>query len=384
MIVCVAMDSFKGSLSQKEAGEAVRDGVLRAFPDAEVRLCPMADGGEGTAEVLMDAFGGEKVFCTVPGPIGEPVEAWYTVVPKDGEKLCIIEMAAACGLYLVPQDRRDVFSASTCGLGELILHAAEHSGCRRFLIGIGGSATNDCGAGMLRALGYSFPDADGNETLPGCRGLADVCGIWTDGVSPSLCGCSFTVICDVDNPLIGDRGCSAVYAPQKGAKPQDVPVLDGAVRHFASVVKQTFPNADPDLPGSGAAGGLGFAFRTFLSAALCPGAIAVATETGLAEKIRGADLVICGEGKIDAQTAMGKAPAGVAKFAAAQGVPAVAIGGCVTDGARDVLDAGIAAYFPCVRKPCSLREAMEKENAYASLRDTAEQVMRVYGCGNRG
>ena len=378
MIVCVAMDSFKGSLSQKQAGDAVRRGILRAVPDAEVRVCAMADGGEGTAEVLAAEAGAETVAVTVHGPLGDPTTAHYAIVPQDRERLCVMEMAEAAGLTLVAPERRDIRSASTFGVGEMILDAVRR-GCRRFLIGIGGSATNDCGAGMLRALGFSLLDDEGNACDGTCLSLPRIRQIVENHVDPVLRSCTFSVACDVDNPLYGPRGCSAVYGPQKGAKAEEIASLDDAVRAFADIAKRTYPDADPHLPGSGAAGGIGFAFRTFLGASLLPGAAAVARETRLSEKVRGADLLICGEGRIDGQTAMGKAPVGAAAVAKEAGVPVVALCGSVGPDAHRVLDCGIDAYFPIIKEAMPLAEAMRYEAADAALADTAEQVIRLFG-----
>ena len=281
MKVLIAMDSFKGSLSSLAAGEAVRAGLLRAMPKADAVVCPLADGGEGTAEALTAGLHGEMVSVEVTGPLGAPVVCRYGVAGS----LAIVEMAGAAGLPQVPAEKRDPMATTTFGVGEVIRDAIAR-GCRRFVIGLGGSATNDGGAGMLQALGFDLLDEDGAPIPRGAAGLARLRTIAAGRVLPELRGCTFRAACDVENPLCGPLGCSAVFGPQKGARAADIPKMDAWLRGFAALARTVFPESDADFPGSGAAGGMGFALRTFLGASLEPGVSIVLEETGLAEKIR--------------------------------------------------------------------------------------------------
>ena len=373
MKVVVAIDSFKGSLSSLEAGNAVKDAVLKLDRDAEVVVRPLADGGEGTVDAMAAGLGGEMIEARVTGPLGDAVCAKYCIV---NGSTAIIEMAQAAGLPLVPAELRDPMNTTTYGVGELILDAIRR-GCRSFVIGIGGSATNDGGAGMLSALGFDFLDKNGQNIARGARGLELLASISAERVISELKECSFRVACDVDNPLCGARGCSAVYGPQKGATPESVRVMDGWLAKYAKIAKIAFPNADPDHPGAGAAGGLGFAFKTFLGASLESGIGIILEETRLESHIADADIVVTGEGRIDFQTAMGKAPIGVAKLAKKHGKRVIAFAGCVTDDAEECNDHGIDAFFPIIRGITTLDEALECENAYNNLKATAYQVFRL-------
>ncbi|MGN0478009.1 MAG: glycerate kinase [Hominenteromicrobium sp.] len=372
MRVVIAMDSFKGSLSSLEAGQAVKTGVLRAFPQAETEICPLADGGEGTAAALTAGLCGETVRVTVTGPLGAPISCAYGIVGD----LAVIEMAVAAGLTLVPPEKRDPMHTTTYGVGEVIRDAVSR-GCRRFILGIGGSATNDGGAGMLQALGFDLLDADGRPVPYGAAGLAKLRHISAENALPALEACTFRVACDVENPLCGENGCSAVYGPQKGADAESICVMDGWLREYASLAKTVFPESDAACPGSGAAGGMGFALRTFLGASLESGVRIVMEETGLAEKIRAADVVVTGEGRMDAQTAMGKAPVGVAQLAARCKKPVLAFAGGIGEGARACNAAGILAFFPAVRGVTTLEEAMQPDTAARNLADSAEQAFRL-------
>ena len=285
-------------------------------------------------------------------------------------------MAGAAGLPQVPAEKRDPLATTTFGVGEVIRDAIAR-GCRRFVIGLGGSATNDGGAGMLQALGFDLLDEDGAPIPRGASGLARLRTIAAGRVLPVLRGCTFRAACDVENPLCGPLGCSAVFGPQKGAKAADILKMDGWLRGFAALAKTVFPESDADFPGSGAAGGMGFALRTFLGASLEPGVSIVLEETGLAEKIRTADMVVTGEGRLDAQTAMGKAPAGVARLAKRYGKPVVAFAGGIADGAQACHAAGIDAFFPAVRGVTTLETAMDPHNAFENLAASAEQVFRL-------
>lgn len=373
MKVVIAIDSFKGSMTSLEAGGAVKDALLRVDPNAEAKVLPLADGGEGTVAAMCAGLGGEMVEAEVTGPLGERVTAKYCIV---NGSTAVIEMAEAAGLTLVPPEMRDPMFTTTYGVGELILNAIAR-GCRSFIVGIGGSATNDGGVGMLSALGFEFFDKDGQNIARGAYGLDALASISAANACPELKNCTFRVACDVDNPLCGARGCSAVYGPQKGATPESVVIMDGWLGRYAEMAKGVFPNADPEYPGSGAAGGLGFAFMTFLAASLESGIKIILSETGIEEHIKNADVVVTGEGRIDFQTAMGKAPIGVAKLAKKHGKKVIAFAGCVTEDAEECNNHGIDAFFPIIRGVTTLDEALNKENAIKNLKATAYQVFRL-------
>ncbi len=374
MKVIIAMDSFKGSLTSIEAGEAVAIGIRRVYKDAETRIFPMADGGEGSTEAILYACGGQKRKARVKNPLGIRIEAEYGMIPDS--QTAVIEMAAAAGLTLISEARRDPMVTTTYGVGELIKDAISH-GSRKFIIGIGGSATNDGGIGMLSALGFQFSDADGNTVPYGAEGLGMIQEIKTDRVLPELSECSFSVICDVQNPLCGDMGCSAVYGPQKGADTKTVRTMDEAMKHFEAITRTVYPHADGTVPGSGAAGGLGFAFMTYLGGKLCSGIDFIIEQTALADKLPWADVVVTGEGRLDGQSQMGKTPVGVAKAAKRHGKPVLAFSGCVTADANGCNRHGIDAFFPIVKAPCSLAEAMDTDHAKINLSDTVEQAFRI-------
>lgn len=382
MNIVVAMDSFKGSLSSLEAGQAVRAGIAQADPRAQVAVRPLADGGEGTVEALIAGMEGVLEQVTVTGPVGDPVVCTYGILPATAT--AVLEMSGAAGLTLVPEGRRNPLYTTTYGVGEVIRDAIE-KGCRRFLVGIGGSATNDGGVGMLQALGYGFWDDQGRPIQRGAQGLAHLSRITCDQVLPQLAECEFRVACDVTNVLCGPQGCSAVYGPQKGATPEMVADMDRWLSHYAQLAKAVRPDtAHPDAPGTGAAGGLGFAFQTFTHGVLEPGVSIVLEETHLEDFIRDADLVITGEGRLDGQTAMGKAPVGVARLAKRYRKPVVALAGSVTKDASSCNAQGIDAFFPILPAPCSLAQAMEPETARANLSATAQQMYRLWQLGSRG
>lgn len=374
MKVTIAIDSFKGSITTYEAGEAAALGIKRVFPDAVTEICPLADGGEGTSEAIISATHGKFVNVTVTGPLGEPVEAKYGITP-DG--YAVIEMALAAGLTLVPEGKRDPLFTTTFGVGELIRHAIKVSGCRKFIVGIGGSSTNDGGAGMLSALGFKFLDKSGEPVQNGAIGLSALERIDASESLPELAECEFSIACDVKNPLCGPLGCSAVYGPQKGASPKTVRDMDSWLSHYASLTRETLCRGDADYPGAGAAGGLGFAFLAYLDAKLLPGIDLVIERTRLEEKIEDADLVVTGEGRLDGQSCMGKAPVGVAMLSKKYGKPVIAFSGCVTDDAKEINSHGIDAFFPILKAPCALETAMDPENAKRNLSDTAEQAFRL-------
>lgn len=374
MKAVIAIDSFKGSLTSLEAGKSAADGILRVFPDAECVIRPLADGGEGTVDALITACGGKAIGISVTGPLGSPVICRYGLITQT--QTAIIEMSGAAGITLVPSSERNPLFTTTFGVGEVILDAVKR-GCRRFIIGIGGSATNDGGAGMLQALGFSFSDRNGSPIRPGAIGLKDLVSISDDHVPVELKDCTFLIACDVTNPLCGQKGCSAVFGPQKGANETMIHEMDQWLLRYAALAGQKYPEADPAFPGSGAAGGLGFAFRTFLHGSLESGIQIVLRETGLADHIKDADLVITGEGRLDGQTVFGKAPIGVARMAKQYGKPVLAFSGCVTSDASACNEAGIDAFFPILRTVTSLEDAMDPRQAGQNMTDTVEQVFRV-------
>lgn len=374
MKVVVAIDSLKGSLSSLEAGAAIREGIHRAMPDTEVVIRPLADGGEGTVEALALGMGGRLERITVTGPLGNPVEAVYGVL--DSRRTAIVEMSAAAGITLVGDTERNPLNTTTYGVGEIIKDAIQ-KGCRHFIVGIGGSATNDGGIGMLQALGYGILDKEGKPVLFGAKGLKEIAAITEDMVIPELKDCTFRIACDVTNPLCGELGCSAVYGPQKGATPEMIIEMDGWLAHFASLSEDKYPKADKNKAGTGAAGGLGFAFHTFTDAVLESGIKIVLEETRIEEDIRDADVVITGEGRLDAQTVMGKAPIGVARIAKKYGKKVFAFSGSVTKAAVACNEHGIDAFFPILRSVVTLAEAMDSENARENMIAAVEQVFRV-------
>jgi len=355
MRIIVAPDAFKGSLSAPEAARAMARGIRAVFPEAEVLQVPMADGGEGTVEALVTATGGRWMETEVRGPLGDPVSAPWGI-SGDGAT-AFIEMAAASGLTLLPPERRDPRLASSHGTGEL-LKAALDAGLRKVVLGIGGSATNDGGAGMARALGARFLDAEGRDLPEGGAALIHLAHLDLSGLDPRLTGLSLLVACDVDNPLCGPRGASAVFGPQKGASPAVVAELDRALEHFAGVAQAATGRDVASVPGAGAAGGLGAGFLFFTPAQLRPGVSIVLEATGFEGQLQGADLVLTGEGRTDAQTAMGKAPLGVAAMARRQGVPVVCLSGGLGAGAEALLAHGIDALASLVPGPMELEACM--------------------------
>ena len=372
MKIVIATDSFKGSLSTIQAGSAISEGIKRAFPEAETSVHPIADGGEGTVEAMATIKGSQQQKLTVSGPLDKKVEAEYVTVGNTA----IIEMSAAAGITLLKKEELNPLYTNTYGVGEIIKDAI-NKGCRKFIIGIGGSATNDGGTGMLKALGFEFLDAKGKTIDNGARGLEKLRKISADKVLPLLKDCTFQIACDVKNPLCGETGCSAVYGPQKGATPQMIELMDKWLLNYASIAKAINPASDSNTPGAGAAGGMGFAFSAFLNGELKPGIDLIIKETGLEEVIKTADVVITGEGRLDGQSAMGKVPTGVAKLAKKYNKPVIALAGCVTDDAKKLNQHGIDAFFPIIKGICSLEEAMNPDNAYKNLSDTAEQIFRV-------
>lgn len=373
MKIVVAIDSLKGSMTSMEAGRAIREGIRNVLPDAEVIVKPLADGGEGTTEALVEGLGGEMAEVRVHGPLETPVDACYGIIRKTGT--AIMEMAAAAGIILVGKDRRPL-DATTYGVGEMIRDAVE-KGCRNFIIGIGGSATNDGGIGMLTALGYEFLDAQGKAVGIGAGALKDVASIRTDHVLPELKECSFKIACDVTNPLCGTNGATYIYGPQKGVTEDLRDELDAAMAGYAQVTKTCIGTDHMESEGAGAAGGLGFAFLSYLHADLQPGIELVLEAVGMEKTMEGADLVFTGEGRLDGQTAMGKAPVGIAKLAKKHGAKVVALAGAVIEGAEKCNDSGIDAFFPILRRIVTLDEAMDPGTARENMIRTTEQVIRL-------
>ena len=363
----VASDSFKGCLRSDQVADAVESGVLKVFPDCEVVKLPVGDGGEGTMEALVSAMGGHVIALSVQDPLGRPVEAEYALL-NDGS--AVIEISKSSGLTLLSQGERNPLKTSTYGVGQLIADALR-KGCRRFLVCIGGSATNDAGTGMLEALGYRFVDSVGTE-MNGCgENLIKIKDVDSSAAMPELKESEFIVACDVDSPLYGPNGAAYVFAPQKGADAAMVEELDRGLRHFADIMQKCAGLDVADMSGAGAAGGLGAAFIAFLNAKLKRGADMVLDAVSLDEHIRNADLVITGEGKIDSQTMSGKLPAAVAERAAAQNVPVVAICG-YSD--IDTLP-GFHEIYPVTPESMPLHEAIDPEIAGRNIIRTIEDVI---------
>lgn len=375
MKAVIAIDSLKGSLSSIEAGQAIAEGIRKADAKADVVIRPLADGGEGTVEALVCGMNGTLQHVKVTGPLGDPVVCEYGII--DETKTAVIEMSGAAGITLVPDAKRNPLYTTTYGVGEVIRDAIE-KGCRRFIVGIGGSATNDGGIGMLQALGYGFLNKDGQQVPFGAIGLKELETITDTYVLPELAECEFKIACDVTNPLCGENGCSAVYGPQKGANPSMIMEMDKWLRYYAALAREKFPKANLNEPGTGAAGGLGFAFLTFTNAVLESGIKIVLEETKLESFVKDADVVVTGEGRLDFQTAMGKAPVGVAGLAKKFDIPVLAFAGSVTKDATECNQNGIDAFFPILRGISTLEEAMKPENAKQNLTDTAEQAFRLF------
>lgn len=372
--IVIAVDSFKGSLSTFQAGEAIAEAAKQVYKNVNASIYPIADGGEGTVETVISATEGELVKTVVTGPLGKKTEAVYGFIPKT--KTAVMEMSAAAGITLIGENERNPMNTTTFGVGEMIADAVT-KGCRNFVIGIGGSATNDGGVGMLQALGFEFLDENKMQVSPGGKGLKDIAEIRTENAIKELKECSFKVACDVKNVLCGENGCSAIYGPQKGATKEMIKDLDLWLEKYSNLTKKVIPTSNANYPGTGAAGGVGFAFLSYLNGKLESGSELVMELTGLEDGVKDADLVITGEGRLDGQTQMGKVPIGVARLAKKYNKPVVAFSGCVTDDAVVCNEHGIDAFFPILRKPCTLEEAMDTNNAYKNLKDTACQVFRL-------
>ena len=374
MNVVIAIDSFKGSMTSMQAGLSAATGIKRVYKDAHITVRPLADGGEGTVDALVNGCDGRMTQVQVTGPSGHPVVCPYGIV--DETHTAIIEMSGAAGITQVSGEEKNPLNTTTYGVGEVIKDAIQN-GCRHFIVGIGGSATNDGGIGMLQALGYGFHNKNGMPVLFGANGLKELKSITDEEVIPELKECTFRIACDVNNTLCGALGCSAVFGPQKGATPTMIMRMDRWLSNYAALCKEKYPNADKDFPGTGAAGGLGFAFLTFTNAVLESGIKIVLEETRLEEYIKDADIVITGEGRLDSQTAMGKAPIGVAEIAKKHNKKVLAFSGSVSEDSYLCNENGIDAFFPILRNIVTLQEAMDHDNAEKNMIATVEQVFRT-------
>ena len=373
MKIVIAPDSFKDSLSAQGVAEAIALGLAQVWPQATLIKCPMADGGEGTVESILAACEGELRRTRVRGPLGAPVDAAWGWLPHN--RTAIIEMAEASGLQLVPPGQRDACISSTFGTGELI-RAALDAGAQRVILAIGGSATNDGGAGAMQALGVKLLDAQNQSLVPGGLALAQLARLDLSGLDRRLADVRFDIAADVNNPLCGPHGASAIFGPQKGASPAQVVQLDQALGHFAKLCAQALGKDVRDEPGSGAAGGLGFAAKAFLGAQFQAGVEVVAELVGLAEAVKDADLVITGEGRFDAQTLRGKTPFGVARIAKRYAVPVIVIAGTLGEGYQELYQHGIDAAFAVTSGPMTLEQACAE--APRLLRERATDIARVW------
>ncbi|MFB2778811.1 glycerate kinase [Shewanella mangrovisoli] len=381
MKIVIAPDSFKESLSALDVANAIEQGLTQVIPDCEIVKIPVADGGEGTVQSMVDATGGSIVNLEVMGPLGHKVKAHYGILGQQAQgTIAVIEMASASGLHHVPRDQRNPLLTTSYGTGELICDALNR-GIKHIILGLGGSATNDGGAGMVQALDILLLDKQGKTLSAGGAALSQLASIDMSHAHPLLKECTFEVACDVDNPLCGERGASAIFGPQKGATPEMVSTLDAALSHYADVIAQSGVTDHRNQAGAGAAGGMGLGVMAFLGAELKPGVEIVMQTVGLADKIRGADLVITGEGRIDGQTIFGKTPMGVLKQAQLQNIPTIGIAGCLGDNANAVLEQGMAAIFPIIPHLSPLDDVLA--NAKTNLTNTARNIGAVLMLGQR-
>ncbi len=374
MKIVVAVDSFKGSMTSLEAGLAVKNGIERVYPNASVIVTPIADGGEGTVDALVSGLNGKLKQVAVTNPLGEKITASYGIVKGN---TAVIEMSAAAGITLIPTNKLNPMKTTTYGVGEMIKDAIR-SGCNNFIIGIGGSATNDGGVGMLQALGFEFLDAFENQVPFGAEGVSKIAVIKTENALPELKNCTFNIACDVTNPLCGEKGCSKIFSPQKGAKEEDIELMDDYLSSYANLTKLKYPNSDKNLPGAGAAGGLGFAFSAYLNAKLTSGIKLILDTINFDNTLIGADLVITGEGRIDSQTAMGKTPIGIANASKKYNIPVIAFAGSASLDSNILNSLGIDAIFPIIRGITTLKDAVNTKNAIKNMEATVEQVMHLF------
>ncbi|GGP82231.1 glycerate kinase [Shewanella ulleungensis] len=382
MKIVIAPDSFKESLSALEVANAIEQGFKQIFPNAQYCKVPMADGGEGTVQAMVDATGGHIVERRVTGPLGTPVNAFYGILGQpnaNGHHTAVIEMAAASGLHLVPSTQRNPLLSTSFGVGELIADAL-NQGIKHIILGLGGSATNDAGAGMMQALGAKLTDVTGANIKFGGAALATLHNIDIQSLHPNISDCTIEVACDVDNPLCGPRGASAIFGPQKGASAVMVEQLDQALAHFANVInRQQTPQITLGCEyqaGAGAAGGMGFGVMALLAASLKPGVEIVTQSVGLEKHCQDADLVITGEGRIDGQTVYGKTPMGVLNVAKRYNVPTIAIAGCLGDNADAIIQQGMIAIFPIIPAVQSLEQVLS--DAQLNLTNTAQNIAAVW------
>ena len=373
MKILVAVDSFKGCLSSGQLACAIEAGIRAAGGDHEIEKVSIADGGEGTCDTLLEGLGGTPVSLKVKGPLFQEVAAGYGILERE---TAVMEMSACSGLPLVPEHQRDPMNTTTYGLGEMILDAVDR-GCRNFIIGIGGSATNDGGLGMLEALGCRFTDPEGECLSPVGAALPRISQVDSSGLAQSLSQCKFLVACDVDNPFYGERGAACVFGPQKGADAECVQYLDQGLRHWAGVIENHCGINVGPMAGAGAAGGLGGAFSAFLNADLKPGAEIIFDYLNLEDKVREADLIITGEGRLDYQSVMGKAPSAMARLAARLNKPVIALAGQVADDAQALHDHGMTAMFSITDGPLSQDQAMEPSRAAHLVTKKTGQIMRL-------
>lgn len=374
MKVVVAIDSFKGCMSSLEAGNCIKEAIEETGYASEIEVFPLADGGEGTVEALMTCMHGKEVQVEVTGPLGEKVQSYYGILEK--EKLAVMEMANVAGITMVPERSKNPMNTTTYGVGEMILDAAGR-GCREFIIGIGGSATNDGGLGMLTALGVDFYTQEGKKAGIFGRDIMRVAKVDTSHMAEVLKECHFTIMNDVTNPLCGEMGSSEIYGPQKGATEKIIATMDEGLKQYAEVILRDTGKDYANKEGAGAAGGLGFAFLTFFNTTMRTGISYILDQLQLESKMNGADIVITGEGRLDAQTAMGKAPAGVAAMAKKQGALVLAFTGATSEDAEACNKAGMDAYFSICRGPMSMEEAMDKEIAKQNIHVTVKQVFNL-------
>lgn len=376
--IVIASDSFKGSLSSMEVAKAAARGINAVLPGSHVTCLDIADGGEGTFRTLTRHFDGQTVTVTASDPLGRKITAEYGIATIGGRQTAIIEMAQASGLTLLTTRERNPLLTTTFGTGEMIFDAAGR-GCRRFIIGIGGSATNDGGTGMLEALGFIFTDKDGKRMHGLCgKSMKDISGIDTSMVPQSIADSEFIVACDVDTPFCGPEGAAAVFGPQKGATPETVVLLEAGMQSLNNVISRDFGTDLSEIKGSGAAGGLGGAFQAFLGASLQSGIDMVLEAIGFEEAIQGADLIITGEGKMDIQTARGKVISGVASIARKHGIPVMAIAGIMDMTEKEIRDLGISAAYPICPRPedrSGLEHAMRPETASKNITATVARAL---------
>ncbi|EGT3705997.1 glycerate kinase [Clostridioides difficile] len=374
MKILISIDSLKGSLSSIEAGNAIKKGILKVKEDAQVKILPLADGGEGTVDALVQGMNGKKETIEVTGPIAKKVDATYGLLKNTST--AIIEIAQASGLTLVPTELRNPLYTTTYGVGEIIKEAI-NKGYRNFIVGIGGSATNDAGIGMLQALGFEFYDKNNKLVGLGGKVLNEIRHIKIENRLKELDECKFKIACDVNNPLFGKNGAVYIYGSQKGATSEIIEELDNGLRNFSKVVKNYLSKDVANVEGAGAAGGLGFAFLAFLNSKLESGIKIILEEIKLEEELKDADFVITGEGRLDNQTAMGKAPIGVAKLAKKYGVKVIGLAGATTEDAVKCNEEGIDAYFSIVNRAMTIEEAMDKATASENMTATTTQIFNL-------